>query len=197
VPAPTTPRRSHALEQFNTHLRSQAGLHILDFGVANQANIDFVTGLGHRLYSEDLLRSLETAFSPEELNGGEISPARLEAFLDESLGFPDQGTDGAMVWDTLQFLPPALMAPVVDRLHRILAPDSTLLALFHPETAPPTSNPHTCKIVDERTLIALPRPMRRKLHGINNRGIEKLFHKYHSVRFFLTRDHLREIIVRR
>jgi hypothetical protein len=31
----------------------------------------------------------------------------------------------------------------------------------------------------------------------NNRCIEKLFHRFQSVKFFLAKDYLREIIVRR
>jgi hypothetical protein len=31
----------------------------------------------------------------------------------------------------------------------------------------------------------------------NNRSLEKLFGKFESVKFFLTRDNLREVIVRR
>ena len=39
--------------------------------------------------------------------------------------------------------------------------------------------------------------MRRPLQLFNNRGVEKLFQRFHSVKFFLARDHLREVIVRR
>jgi hypothetical protein len=39
--------------------------------------------------------------------------------------------------------------------------------------------------------------MRKPSQPFNNRAIEKLFHEFGSVKFFLTRDHLREVIVRR
>jgi hypothetical protein len=31
----------------------------------------------------------------------------------------------------------------------------------------------------------------------NNRTLEKLFHRFESVKFFLTREHLREVIIKR
>jgi hypothetical protein len=42
-----------------------------------------------------------------------------------------------------------------------------------------------------------PRGQRKPAQYFNNRSLEKLFQKFHSVKFFLTRDHLREVIVRR
>jgi hypothetical protein len=39
--------------------------------------------------------------------------------------------------------------------------------------------------------------MRRPAQLFNNRAIEKLFREAQSLKFFLTRDHLREVIVRR
>jgi hypothetical protein len=42
-----------------------------------------------------------------------------------------------------------------------------------------------------------PRNQVRPVQYFNNRSLEKLFQKFNSVKFFLTRDHLREVIVRR
>ena len=42
------------------------------------------------------------------------------------------------MWDTLQFLAPPLLQQTVDRLFRIMRPQSYLLAFFHAEEkAPP------------------------------------------------------------
>ena len=43
----------------------------------------------------------------------------------------------------------------------------------------------------------VPRGTSAPAQYFNNRCIEKLFHRYPSVKFFLARDYLREIIVRR
>jgi hypothetical protein len=41
------------------------------------------------------------------------------------------------------------------------------------------------------------RAQRRPAQVFNNRSLEKLFQDFQSVKFFLTRDRLREVIVRR
>jgi hypothetical protein len=39
--------------------------------------------------------------------------------------------------------------------------------------------------------------MRNQAQPFNNRNLERLFAKFDSVKFFLTREHLREVIIRR
>jgi hypothetical protein len=195
VPDPS--RRSHALVSFSQYLHGREPLHILDFGPASQANLDYVTGFGHRLYAEDLLHTLDNFFTPEETAAGKLSDVRIEDFLNATLGFADMSTDGALLWDTIQFLPPELVQPFVDRLYRILAPDSCLFVLFHPETAHDVASPHWGRVLDGSALLLKPRARRRQLMSFNNRSIERLFHRFQSVKFFLTREHLREVFVRR
>lgn len=55
-------RASRGLEQFFAYHRGQVGLSILDFAGASQQNINFITNLGHRLYSEDFVRTLDDIF---------------------------------------------------------------------------------------------------------------------------------------
>ena len=40
-------------------------------------------------------------------------------------------------------------------------------------------------------------PWRTPVQYFNNRGIEKLFERFEAVKFFLTRDALREVVVKR
>ena len=42
-----------------------------------------------------------------------------------------------------------------------------------------------------------PRGQRKPAQYFNNRDLERLFQEFASVKFFLTRDSLREVIVRR
>ena len=53
-----TSRPSRGLEQFFVYQRGQAGLSILDLAGASQENISYLTSLGHKVYSEDLVRGL-------------------------------------------------------------------------------------------------------------------------------------------
>jgi hypothetical protein len=43
----------------------------------------------------------------------------------------------------------------------------------------------------------IPRGAQQQCQYFNNRSIENLFGKAESVKFFLTRDHLREVLVRK
>jgi hypothetical protein len=191
-------RASHGLEQFFSSIQDQENLSILDFSGASQANVTFITSLGHRIYSHDVLRTMDEAFSGSgDFVANQSDPARAALFLRESLDFPDQSFDGALLWDTLQFLAPPLLQDAVDRLHHILRPQSSLLAFFHAEEKADTAPLFTYRIVESKIMSLAPRGPRRPAQYFNNRSLERLFQKFHSVKFFLTRDHLREVIVRR
>jgi ubiquinone/menaquinone biosynthesis C-methylase UbiE len=124
-------------------------------------------------------------------------PDRAALFLRENLEFPDRTFDGALIWDTLQFLAPPLLQDTVDRLYRILRPQSSLLAFFHAEEKAQSAPLYSYRIVESKIMSLTPRNQVRPVQYFNNRSLEKLFQKFHSVKFFLTRDHLREVIVRR
>ena len=190
-------RRSPALESLTTSLRASVGLYVLDFGAANQANIDYFTGLGHRLYSEDLLYTAASFFRPDEGVADPISGERIEEFLHLSLNFPFASCNAVLLWDTLQFLPPGIEQPFIDRIYRIMAPDAALLAIFHPESAGRVAQPHACRVLDERTLQLNVKDPARPLKPLNNRNIQHLFQRFTTIKFFLTREHLREVLVRR
>ena len=52
-------RQSKGLREFWNAVGAAEGMQILDLGAASQQNINFITGLGHRLCTEDLYRSLQ------------------------------------------------------------------------------------------------------------------------------------------
>src|SRR3954464_15713779 len=122
-------RPSRGLEEFFTYIRDQSGLTILDLGGATQQNVSFITNLGHRLYSEDFLQILNETFgddASEQSNAG-----RIDYFLRQSLDYPEGHFDGVLIWDTLEYLNPALLTAGVDRMHAIVRPKSYMLAFFH------------------------------------------------------------------
>ncbi len=198
-PSPELPpgaRRSHALENISAFLHARPDLQVLDFGGINQQNLDFVTGLGHRIYGENLMLAFDYFFSPQEINSRQFTPERIEQFLDQTFDFNDQSCDAAFVWDTLQFLPPAISHGVLLRLHRVLTPNALLLAFFHPENSGPAA-PHICRILDARHLQLSARSGARPLVPFSTRSIEKFFQPFQSVKFFLTRENFQEVIARR
>lgn len=184
---------------------------ILDFAPASQGTVSFVTNYGHKLYSEDFLEQLDQSFGAEALAQLGITSADAETqwdhhanpllasrFFASALNFTDESFDGVLVWDCLEYLAPPLLDSVVEKLHRILRPGAYLLALFHAETQDQkASGSASYRIQDGRTLQMMPRPARPLAQVFNNRGLEKLFQDFDSVKFFLTRDNLREVIVRK
>ncbi|MGA2326804.1 MAG: class I SAM-dependent methyltransferase [Bryobacteraceae bacterium] len=194
---PVYSRHSNGLEQFFGQIGSEPGLRILDLSGASQANIAFITNLGHKLYSEDLLQSLDQAFGDGDFFANQSAPARVEEFLEQSLNFPDDHFDGVLAWDVLEYLAPVLLKATVERLSRVLKPRSCLLAMFHAEERAESIPAYYYRICDGSTLLLTLRQVRRPAQFFNNRAVEKLFQSFESVKFFLTRDALREVIVKR
>ncbi len=191
-------RHSPGLEQFFAGLLKQPTASILDLAGASQANISFITNLGHRIYSDDIVRALTTAFGDgPEFFTNQGDPARVDQFMNSTLDFQVNTFGGALLWDTLQFLAPPLLQQTLDQLYHILEPGSTMLAYFHADERAQSVPVCSYRIEDERTIQITSRGMRRDAQFFNNRALEKLFQRFNSVKFFLTRDHLREVIVRR
>ncbi len=191
-----TTRQSRGLEQFFGYIRDQVGLSILDFGGANQANVSYITNLGHRVYAEDFLRSLDDILREQDPTEP-ADQAQIDYFLRQNLDFPDETFDGVLVWDVLQYMPPALLAATLDKLYHIVKPKSYLLAYFHSDEKAQQVPVYSFRIKDQQSLILSERGRRKPSQLFNNRSLEKLFHKFESVKFFLTREQLREVIVKR
>ncbi len=191
-------RQSPGLDQFVSSIKDEENLSILDLAGATQANISFLTNLGHRVYSDDIVHALDSAFGvgPDFFtNQSDIE--RIHQFMTQTLDFPGDSFGGAMVWDTLQFLAPGLLQQTVDQLYHVLRPGSCLLAFFHADEKQSAVPLFSYRIADPRTVLLAPKGKRRDAQCFNNRNIEKLFGRFRSVKFFLTRDHLREVIVTR
>lgn len=190
-------RPSRGLEQFFGFFRDQSGLAMLDLGGAFQENINFITSLGHKFYSEDFLRIFEETFAAEPSD--QSNPGRIDYFLRQSLNYPEEHFDGVLAWDVLEYLAPPLLAATVDRLERVLKPQGYLLAFFHSADRRDAVPCYTFRIQDCATLQVAEYGRRERSQLFNNRSLERLFPlpKFSSVKFFLTREHLREVIVRK
>src|ERR1039458_5700439 len=188
-------RPSRGLEEFFTQIRDTSGLTILDLGGATQKNVSFITDLGHRLYSEDFLRMLNEAFGADD-TVDQTNPGRIEYFLKQALDYPAGHFDGVLIWDVLEYLNPVLLNAVVERLHHIVRPKAYMLAFFHSDDKAEEVPSYTFLIAHLNSLESLQRGMRRPARLYNNRSVEKLFARFESVKFFLTREQLREVIIK-
>jgi hypothetical protein len=172
-------------------------MNILDTAAANQGTISFITNYGHSLYADDVLTQLDECFAGGNFYENQSNPRLTEEFLTRVLNFEEQSFDGALLWDTLQFMTPALLETVIERLARIMRPGACMLALFSAQELAKEVPSYSYRIQDAKTIALQRRGMRVPSQPFNNRSLEKLFQNFSSVKFFLTRDHLREVIVRR
>src|SRR5581483_12183306 len=54
---PRISRRSSGLNEFTRAIEGEDGLRILDLGPTSPSNISHLTGLGHKVYNEDVLKA--------------------------------------------------------------------------------------------------------------------------------------------
>jgi len=188
-------RQSRGLEEFFSHIRDLSGLTILDLGGATQQNVSFITNLGHRLYSENFLQIMNETFGLED-TVDQSNPGQIEYFLHQALDYSEDQFDGVLIWDALEYLAPALLTAVIERLHKIVRPKSYMLAFFHSDDRLETVPYYTFRIQEVNMLQVATEGARRPAQLFNNRSLEKLFVNFDSVKFFLTRERLREVIIK-
>jgi len=186
-------RPSKGLREFCGAIRSPEGLQVLDLGAASQANVNFLTGLGHRLCTEDLHRCLELYSSRSMVTADPDTVT--ERFFRENLRYEKAQFDAALCWDLFDFLPDTLVNPLVGRMFELVKPGGHLLTFFH--SGQPGQLLPVCqyRIATQDQLQVNERAPGKLRRAINNRGIESLFKNFASLKFFLTKDSLREVVI--
>lgn len=185
------------MDQFIRGLQETGATSLLDIGDFTQANVAFLTGLGYRLHSEDLGRLMTECFGQQASAESQSDPANSRRFLQQALQFRPAQFDAILLWDVFERLSRPLMTPLLDKLYFALRPGGLMLAFFHSETREEMIQTYSFRIVDQRTLMLLPRGAKRPLQQLNNRALEHLFERFSTVKFFLSRDAVRELIVRK
>ncbi len=199
------PRHSSGWAQMSGFLRSQESLRILDFGPTSAGNINLVTSLGHSIYMANLVEDAARAEYLRPSVDGAPPEFETEVFLKENLDFQGRTFNVVLLWDTLDYLPKALIQPVADRLAEVMIPRGQLLAMFHSSklagvTAKPSPDDTTFSryhLTESDTLELQRVGGRPILHTQTNRQVEAIFHLYSGYKFFLAKDSLREVIVTR
>jgi hypothetical protein len=194
------PRHSSGWGQILDRMRKHESLRVLDIGPTSSGNINLITALGHSIYLANLV---EDAAKPEWIvHNEEGAPVGFdsERFLDAQLNFSGRGFDIVLFWDTADYLPEQLLAPVLERIHQVMAPGGDLLAMFHSPTKTSQSQnveSRFCRYhLTESSQVNVQHAGDYTIRQTyTNRQIEKLFAAYKSYRFFLGKDNLREVIV--
>src|SRR5215471_9068846 len=207
--APAAPhkltRRSSGIGEISRLLNSQENLCVLDMGSTSVYNIRFSTEKGHKNYSEDLLRaSLDPALRMKDEEGKIVLDSKK--FLEDNLAYPNAHFDIVLCWNLPDYMEESLVKPTVDRLWSVMKPGGLLLVFFHTRDAGPDSKCYRYHVTGtdllEMSEIKLPAPGRsgekespRLQRVFNNRHIENLFRDFASIKFFLARDAIREVLV--
>jgi len=191
----TRPKRhSSGLGEFTRIIAGQENLCILDLGSTSPQNIAHLTGLGHRVYNEDVLSSsVDPAFISKNQDGTPL--VNLERFLKENLNYKGQQFDAVLCWDIPDYLHESLVKAMIERLASVLKPGGVLLAYFHTKDAGPDSPYYRYHIAGKDSLDMQRGPQFLLQRVFNNRHIENLFRDFASIKFFLARDNVREVLV--
>ena len=189
-------RRSTGFNEFIRAISRENGLTVLDLGATSPANITFMTGLGHRFHQEDVLRlANDKSLLIPNGNGGMVIDT--DRYLHENLSFGRGEFDAVLFWDLADFLPEPLVKPLIERIHTAMRPGGLVLAFFHTKDAGPDAPFYRYNIATRDTLELQPVRGFRLQRVFNNRHVENLFHEYSSIKFFLGRDNIREVLVTR
>jgi hypothetical protein len=187
-------RRSSGLGELTRLLKDAEGLAILDLGPTSPANITHFTELGHRVYNEDvLLASQNPEYKVKNENAG--LDFEVDRFFKENLVFPNVKFDAVLCWDIPDYLAEPLVKPMVERIASVMNPKGYLLAFFHTKDAGPDAPYYRYHISGADNLRLQRGPQFRLQRVFNNRHIENLFRDYASLKFFLARDNVREVLV--
>ena len=184
--------------------KSEDPLCVLDIGATSASNIRFFTEKGHRIYSQDLF---DASRDPELLTKDEQGNNVVDAkkFLEENLAYPNGHFDMVFCWNLADYMDESLVKPVIGRLWSVMKPGGMLLAFFHTREAGPDApyyryhltgtdvlEMHAINSRKGRDVPAKPLTLQRVF---NNRHIENLFRDFASIKFFLSRDNIREVLV--
>lgn len=193
---PRLPRRSSGWAALFKYLKSEQGLRILDIGPTSSTNINFLTALGHGVYMADIVNE---AFDDRWLRRGEDGEIHFEteAFLDQNLDFAGREFDIVLLWTTLDYVPEALVGPMIQRLRSSMRPGGRILALFH--TKSKGAETAFCRYhLTDGDDIEMQEAIARSVQRVyTNRTIEKLFESFAATKFFLAQDNLYEVLITR
>jgi len=206
-------RRSSGLAELSRLLQSHEALCALDLGSTSPANIRYLTDRGHKTYSEDVLMA---STDPSLVIRDEHGKNRLDEkrYLAENLLYENAYFDVVLCWNLPDYLDESLVKPLVGRIWSILKPGGVLLAYFHTHDAGPDAPCYRFHVANNDTVEMQPLNAPREGHRwpgtggrsnvgggfrlqrvFNNRHIENLFRDFASIKFFLARDHIREVLV--
>ena len=200
IQGPTGPRvlrHSGGWAALRRRLEADSGLCTIDMGYTSPSNINYLTSLGHSVFLADVVHDACTGNWQTGVGPDGNPTWNVEGFLSQSLNFSGRTFDVVLLWTALDYLPEALVAPVVERLFEAANPDGQVLAFFHTRTQGEETAHcrfHLTAGDDVEVQLAEPFPIQR---AFTNRSIERLFAAWSGFRQFLAKDGVSEVIITR
>jgi len=192
--APAGSRRSSGLGELTRLLKGSEGLAVLDLGPTSPANIAHFTNLGHRVYNEDVLLAAQNPEYKIKCEDG-TTEVDVDRFFRENLVFKNVKFDAVLCWDISDYMTEPLVKPMIERIACVMNPKGYLLAFFHTKDAGAEA-PYFRYHIDGAETLKLQRGPKFSLQRVfNNRHVENLFRDYGSLKFYLARDNVREVLV--
>jgi SAM-dependent methyltransferase len=189
-------RHSRGWADLLQHLKSSENLRVLDFGATSSSNINYLTSMGHSVYMANIVQD---ATKPEWMNQPELGTTGeaefdVERFVAANLDFSGREFDVVLLWDTANYLPPVMVPALFARLRAVLRPEGRLLAFFHGRKEGPETAFSRYQLTESDSLLVLKSGDFPVREVYQTRQVEKFLDGYNSIRFFLGRDNVREVI---
>ena len=185
-------RKSNGLSHFFGANTAQSYRAILDLGGLSQETCAFLGRFDCTIHAFDLLADFDHC--KQTLPDGELDAAAAEKFVQRHLPFGPGQFDAILAWDALEYLDSQLLELMVPRLSHILIPGGSLLTFFHTQSRGEVVPVYRYLIEDSNVLKLRLRRERTLPQTFSTRRIEGLFSGFRYVKFFLTRDLLREVV---
>jgi hypothetical protein len=200
--APSGPRaRRHSSGWANilAFLKENEDAVVMDVGPTSPSNVNFLTTLGCSIYLPDPLHDLAVGDWAGVMSSDDpaVRDAGVERFLNECFTFSGRVFDCVLLWDTLDYLPEPLLQPLVDRLFDVVRPGGKVLSIYRSKKEEGASVHRRFHVTDSDHVESQNGAGYPQLRVLQNRNVEKLFHKFHSPKFSIATDNLREVVFTR
>jgi SAM-dependent methyltransferase len=192
---PRIPRHSGGWGAMRKRLAGEEGLRVLDIGSTSPTNINYLTSLGHSVYMADLVEDALTGDWQTGTDEDGKPVWDVEGFTKQNLHFSGRTFDMVLLWTTLDYLPEALVAPVVRAFHASMVPGGQLLGVFHTKLQPEQSPYHRFHITATDDVELQTGRQATQLRAMTNRQIERLFADWSGLKQFLAKDGVSEAII--
>jgi SAM-dependent methyltransferase len=192
------PRHSRGWIEVRNYLKQAESLRVLDFGSTSPANINYLTSLGHSVYMANIVQDATRPEwfkpAPPGAKAGAEPEFDIDRFITANLDFSGRDFDIILLWDTANFLPPEMVPALFARLRKVLRPDGMLLAFFHGRLIGPETAFARFQLSDSDNLQALDSGSFPVRQVYQMRQVETFLEGCSSIRFFLCKDNVREVL---